>query len=150
MIGMTIILALSYFLALWLQSLISRPILNLADAAKSVYQQKDYSVRVTKEGNDEIGTLYDEFNFMLEQIDIRSRERDKAESALRESEEKFRTVADTINAAIFILRNEEFIYINRGFTRIIGYTFDEIRSIEKLRISSFGNAWLNVRHFEYN
>jgi PAS domain S-box-containing protein len=67
---------------------------------------------------------------MLGQIDIRSKERNTAENALRESEEKFRTMADTINAAIFILRNDEFIYINKGFTRITGYSFNEIQKLK--------------------
>ncbi|RJP61167.1 MAG: PAS domain S-box protein [Ignavibacteriales bacterium] len=129
-IVMIFIVFLSYFLALWLQNLISKPILDLAGAVKKVYQQNDYSIRVLKEGNDEISNLYDEFNFMLGQIDIRSKERDTAENALRESEEKFRTVADTINAAIFILRNDEFIYINKGFIRITGYSFDEIQKMK--------------------
>jgi len=129
-VGMTIILIFTYFLAFWLQNIISKPITNLTGAIKKVYQQNNYSIRVQKEGNDEISNLYDEINYMLDQIDIRSKERDKAESALRESEEKFRTVADTINSAIFILRNDEFIFINKGFSRITGYTFEEIRKMK--------------------
>jgi len=129
-IVMIFIVFITYFLALWLQNLISKPILDLAETIKKVYQQNNYSIRVQKEGNDEISNLYDEFNYMLEQIDIRSKERDKAESALRESEEKFRTVADTINSAIFILRNDEFIYINKGFSRITGFSFNEIRKMK--------------------
>ncbi len=129
-IVMIFIVFFTYFLAFWLQNLISKPILDLANAVKKVYQQNDYSIRVVKEGNDEISNLYDEFNYMLEQIDISSKERDTAENALRESEEKFRTVADTINAAIFILRNDEFIYINKGFTRITGYSFNEVQKMK--------------------
>lgn len=137
LIGFCIIVLLSYFIAQWLQKLISKPIINLADAMKNVYQQNNYAIRVQNKGDDEISNLYDEFNSMLEQLGLRSKERDLAEKAVRESEEKFRTVADTINAAIFILRNDEFIYVNKGFRRITGFSFNEIKEmhVEDLVVS---------------
>jgi len=57
-----------------LQSVISRPILSLAQLAKSVSDKKDYSVRAMKQSNDEIGLLIDAFNEMLEQIQKRDSE----------------------------------------------------------------------------
>jgi two-component sensor histidine kinase/HAMP domain-containing protein len=54
-----------------LQRVISTPILRLADAAKTVSNEKDYSVRVTKDGQDEMGFLIDKFNEMLIQIQQR-------------------------------------------------------------------------------
>ncbi|MCP5106031.1 MAG: response regulator [bacterium] len=50
------------------------PILNLADTAGEISVEGDYSIRVKKTSNDEIGTLYDSFNDMLEQIAARDRE----------------------------------------------------------------------------
>ncbi len=52
-----------------LQKVISRPILHLADTMKSVGREKRYSVRATKTGDDELGTLIDGFNDMLSQIE---------------------------------------------------------------------------------
>lgn len=52
-----------------LQKVISRPILHLADAMNSVGRDKQYSVRATKHGNDELGVLIDGFNNMLSQIE---------------------------------------------------------------------------------
>jgi signal transduction histidine kinase/DNA-binding response OmpR family regulator len=54
-----------------LQTVISRPIQHLAETAQAVSLQKNYSVRATKSGNDELGLLMDGFNEMLEQIQIR-------------------------------------------------------------------------------
>ena len=51
-----------------LQRIITGNIINLADLAKSVSREKDYSVRGIKQGGDELGTLVDAFNEMLEQI----------------------------------------------------------------------------------
>lgn len=54
-----------------LQGLISKPILHLAARAQHITEEADYSVRVQKPGNDEIGQLYDGFNDMLAQIEAR-------------------------------------------------------------------------------
>ncbi|UCE39068.1 MAG: PAS domain-containing protein, partial [Thermoplasmata archaeon] len=103
MAGLTMI---SIFLALRLQHIISKPILNLAGVARQVAKQENYSVRVEKKGNDEIGLLYDGFNNMLEQIQNREIERDKAEDALRESEEKFRSLTSNIPGAVYRCAND--------------------------------------------
>jgi signal transduction histidine kinase/CheY-like chemotaxis protein len=55
----------------WLQRLISRPILQLARAAEQVSREKNYRIRVTHEGRDELGALVTGFNDMLEQIEQR-------------------------------------------------------------------------------
>ena len=59
------------FLSSRLQRLISQPISHLAETAKTVSAGKNYSVRATKEGNDELGQLIDGFNEMLTQIQER-------------------------------------------------------------------------------
>lgn len=59
----------AYLLASRLQLAISRPILALAEAAQQISTEQDYSIRVHKSSSDELGTLYDEFNYMLEQIE---------------------------------------------------------------------------------
>src|SRR2546425_4194698 len=62
----------SFLLALAMSRLvektISRPIVHLADTARAVSSQKDYSVRAAAEGSDEIGILVGTFNEMLDQI----------------------------------------------------------------------------------
>ncbi|MCK4359200.1 MAG: HAMP domain-containing protein [Candidatus Cloacimonetes bacterium] len=57
---------------------ISNPILRLAKTIDGISKTGNYSIRVKKEGKDEIGILYDGFNNMLEQICI-------TENALAES-----------------------------------------------------------------
>jgi signal transduction histidine kinase/CheY-like chemotaxis protein len=74
--GITLlVLLLSMLLAFgvtnWLQRLISQPILRLASAAEQVSREKDYSIRVTHGGRDELGALVTGFNDMLEQIEER-------------------------------------------------------------------------------
>ncbi len=66
------------FLALLLASLfqraITRPIHRLLRAEKRVSREKDYTLRVEKEANDEIGLLIDGFNEMLSEIRSRDAE----------------------------------------------------------------------------
>ncbi len=57
-----------------LQRLVSRPILHLAQITRQVSNDKNYSVRAKKDGNDEIGQLTDSFNEMLSQIQTRDQQ----------------------------------------------------------------------------
>jgi PAS domain S-box-containing protein len=59
---------LAYTLSTALQKQISRPILALAETARAISERRDYSVRATKLGGDELGLLTDAFNQMLVQI----------------------------------------------------------------------------------
>ncbi|HUE14522.1 MAG TPA: ATP-binding protein [Planctomycetaceae bacterium] len=69
-IGVLIVsLVLSYLLASRLQKFVSLPIINLATTAERISQSRDFSIRVEKVANDEIGSLYTAFNRMLEQIE---------------------------------------------------------------------------------
>jgi signal transduction histidine kinase/ActR/RegA family two-component response regulator/HAMP domain-containing protein len=63
--------AATYLLSSFLQRIISRPIVHLAETARAVAVQKNYSVRATKHGADELGQLIDGFNEMLDQIQKR-------------------------------------------------------------------------------
>lgn len=73
-----LLLALSVVFALLLQRFISRPLLELAAVAARISRDNDYSVRVQKQGSDEIGSLYDAFNVMLGQIERRQKELERS------------------------------------------------------------------------
>jgi C4-dicarboxylate-specific signal transduction histidine kinase len=66
---MAVSLAASLLLSSRLQRVISVPILKLAEAAERISAQRDYSIRVSKVANDELGFLYDQFNAMLDEIE---------------------------------------------------------------------------------
>jgi len=57
-----------------LQSVISAPILNLARTAKRVSVEKDYALRAERQNDDELGDLVDDFNHMLQQIQLQDTE----------------------------------------------------------------------------
>ena len=57
-------------------------------------------------------------------------EREAAESALRESEEKFRTMTDAAPCGIGIFQNGRLLYTNRMMERIFGYSPEEMLNNE--------------------
>ena len=61
-----------------IEKTISRPILHLAETARAVSAQKDYSVRAVAEGRDEIGLLVVTFNEMLDQIERQNSDLEEA------------------------------------------------------------------------
>lgn len=71
-------------LSSYLQRAISRPILHLADTARAISEQRDYSIRAVKQSNDELGRLVDAFNDMLGQIQTRDSDLQRAKEELEE------------------------------------------------------------------
>ena len=61
----------SFLLATGLQRFISQPLADLSQTARSVAVEKNYSIRVPKRSEDELGRLVDSFNEMLVQIETR-------------------------------------------------------------------------------
>jgi two-component system, NtrC family, sensor kinase len=71
LIGICVLLvswAVAFLLAARLQRAISTPISHLALVMNEVQKRRDYSLRATKQGEDELGALIDGFNSMLNQI----------------------------------------------------------------------------------
>lgn len=67
------------------------------------------------------------------QVIINSRDisaRKQAEETLRESEALFRSLAETVSAAIYIYQGSKYIYVNPAAETITGYTHDELMGME--------------------
>lgn len=75
---------LGYLLARHLQHQISRPILALARKMRQVSENEDFSVRAVKDTHDEVGTLIDGFNHMLDQLASRDRQLERYRFHLEE------------------------------------------------------------------
>jgi PAS domain S-box-containing protein len=116
-------LAVAFLLSTRLQRVISGPIRELADTALSVSTQDNYSLRATKRGDDEIGLLFDQFNFMLDRI----QQRDSAlQEAQRELENRVAERTSNLNAliennplAILVLDSEQKVQLcNPAFEKL--------------------------------
>ena len=65
---MCVALAAAILFASIVQRSISGPILRLAEAARRISENDDYSIRVQTDARDELGLLYHSFNRMVEQV----------------------------------------------------------------------------------
>ncbi len=116
---MAVSFLLAYLLSRVLQKQISQPILALAQAAHAVADRRDYSVRATKLGDDEVGLLTDAFNQMLTQIHDQNQ-------ALRESETRVRAVLNSALSAVLVTDTEgRIVDCNARAETMFGWTRQE-------------------------
>ena len=59
-------------------------------------------------------------------------ERKEMEAELRKREETFRVLAESAPVSIFIARRDRFVYVNRRFLELTGYTRDEVSQLKVL------------------
>jgi two-component system, NtrC family, sensor kinase len=79
---MTLSFGVALLLSSKLQTVISDPILELAEMMRRVSREKNYALRARKTSADEIGEMIEGFNEMLGQIQIRDQELDRARAQL--------------------------------------------------------------------
>ncbi len=84
-------LVVAVLLSSRMQKAISQPILHLLGTMRIVSADRDYSIRATKHGEDELGRLIGGFNAMLTQIQSRD---DSLRVARRQAEEANRTKSE--------------------------------------------------------
>jgi PAS domain S-box-containing protein len=122
--------AAAYVIGQGLQRAFSEPILALANTARAVSQQHDYSVRASAVAFGEIGQLNDAFNHMLERIDEQTR-------ALSRSEERHRLLFENSPLPMWVydLETLRFLAVNGAATNSYGYSAAEFlaMTIEGIR-----------------
>lgn len=108
------------FLSNLFQRAISEPLLDLAQTARVVSEEKDYSARVANDSQDELGILTRAFNSMLDQIQA-------THSALRESESRLSGVFNQAGAGIAQRDlSGRLILVNDRFCEIAGRTREQL------------------------
>jgi signal transduction histidine kinase/CheY-like chemotaxis protein len=77
--------AVAFLLSRRLQRVITEPLDAMAVLARAIVTRRDYSLRLEKTSDDEIGVVVDAFNRMLEEVDTRSRALQESNRALEDS-----------------------------------------------------------------
>jgi two-component system, sensor histidine kinase and response regulator len=70
-LGLLLAVLVAYALSIHLQRMISGPVHDLAQVARSVSETRQFSIRAQKHTDDEFGTLVDGFNGMLSELERR-------------------------------------------------------------------------------
>ncbi|HEY6167172.1 MAG TPA: PAS domain S-box protein [Verrucomicrobiae bacterium] len=117
-------LLLALALSARLQRVISKPILALAATAKTVAAEQDFSLRVRKHGDDELGVLTDGFNLMLDGIQERDTRLRQAQEQLERRVQERTAELGQANAGLLIeiaerKRAEEALRASEERTRLI-------------------------------
>ncbi|GAB3097255.1 EAL domain-containing protein [Aestuariicella hydrocarbonica] len=85
----------AYLIAHYVQRLVTRPVVELAETALNITESRDYSLRAKRISNDEVGALVDHFNDMLHQIQIRDKDLRLIQGLLEDKvDERTRELAD--------------------------------------------------------
>jgi len=118
-------LVLTIMSLLLLEKVILSRLAGLSASVISIAAKSDPAGRVLVAGNDELSTLADEINKMLESLET-------SRHKLSESEAKYRTVFENTSSAIIIIEDDMTISLaNTEFEKISGYTKEEIEGKKK-------------------
>jgi signal transduction histidine kinase len=123
-VSMLTALAIAWFL----QREISAPVLGLVHTARMVATEKNYAVRATARGSDEIAVLVDAFNDMLAQIEHRDERLRAANRELRLRTEELAHKNEEVEAFVYIVSHDlRAPLVNlQGFSRELQISCDSL------------------------
>jgi signal transduction histidine kinase/DNA-binding response OmpR family regulator len=120
-------LGLAILVSFWLQRAITTPIVAVTGVVHQVIRKRDFSLRVKKSTDDEIGVFVDAFNIMLTEVGERAQALESSNAALQHemkervgAEEALRELNATLEERI-LLRSAELERLN-----------DQLRQSQKL------------------
>lgn len=130
---------IAYLVASRLQKIISVPVEHLTKTASKISAEKNYSLRAEKESEDEIGVLTDEFNTMLQQLEMRNTE-------LVESQMRFRQVIEQSVDSLFIFSIDGYLVdANNEACESLGYIREELLTMKILEIDNRYNKQADLQ-----
>jgi PAS domain S-box-containing protein len=123
--------ALSIVLALMLSSRslrgITIPLEAIADVARRIIHGRDYSLRVARTTDDEIGIVVRALNNMLDEIQMRTQALEASNQSLRDSENIYRAIGESIHFGVWLTdadgRNT---YASPSFLELTGKTMEQV------------------------
>jgi signal transduction histidine kinase len=160
-VGLVFLVSLLVALALSskFQRVVSEPILHLAEMARSVAVEKNYSVRAAKQSNDELGQLFDGFNEMLTQIQARDSALQTAQDHLEKRvEERTRELESIHKQLVEASRLGGMAEIATNVLHNVGNVLNSVNvstdliveSVKKSRVSSLARVVVLLREHAHD
>ena len=106
---------------------ILRPLNALGKTARAI-AAGDLKAEASSEGPSELAELGTDLNLMKNEL-LNLTRKQALVDALRESEKKFGTLAETTDASIVIYRDSEILYSNKAFVLLTGFAPEEVGSM---------------------
>jgi PAS domain S-box-containing protein len=131
-------LFVAFLLSRRLHRVVTDPILHLTEVAQKVASDKNYSIRVEKRTNDELGRLIGNFNEMLSQIQHRDAELQRAHDLLdqrvrerteelRQSQALYHSLVGHLPVQIYRKDHEgRYVFVNDHFCRFNGLSQNKV------------------------
>jgi PAS domain S-box-containing protein len=137
-------IAATSLLASWLQRYVSSPVIRLAEVARRISSEKDFSIRASHDTDDEIGVLTDAFNQTLEAVN-------QSHRALVASENNYRAIFNGVSDAIFIhdASSGEIVDVNEAMAVMFGYTREEALGLTVGQLSSGESPYTQNRALDH-
>lgn len=110
------VLATSFILAKFFATKFTEPILKLVSFLERIDKTESLSKRVITYESNEFGKLYKEVNTMLQRIE-------NSHYVLKVASAAF----ETQSGMIITDKNQKILQVNKSFTKITGYTLDEVK-----------------------
>lgn len=137
-----IIVLVYYFLSIFF----IRPVLKLSKILEKVSFNKDYSMRLNVEQENEIGLLYEEFNNLLRNILKQNSERDKLEKEILKTKSFISNIIDSMPSLIVAVDNNFNVtlwnsviseYTQITPPKIVGFKLNDVTNIFSEYTQSF-------------
>jgi len=124
-ISVVFLLIITGIIGLFISKSITAPINRLRRMA-ALISRGEHDIELDLNSNNEIGELSKSIHVMTKQLVL-------SHENLKESEEKFRALADTSPLAIYMSEGieQKAMYLNPTFTDLFGYTIDEVPTVEQ-------------------
>ncbi|GEM_PF-849383 len=107
---------------------------RLSSEVGHVVASGDLSTRVLADGRDELAALGGVINELLASLEASQAAQERAQQALRESEQRFRDLADATLEGIAIHENDRILVANGSLARLFGYDAAELVGQPLLRL----------------